>query len=127
MGLIAPGGALVQNVGSQGDWLFEYDVRHRAVFKHVHIINVNSPEYASPYFLSLATDALDPHVVDWDWWSNLRIPTDYYHPTLHRQLFILPLETMTAYAEGGKWNPLDSEALQKRDKILKSENSNVEL
>ncbi|CAK0792066.1 unnamed protein product, partial [Prorocentrum cordatum] len=113
--LMAPHGAVVQNVGSMGDWLWLHHQEHTAAFRRTHILSSLSPDYPSPYFLSLATDELDPFAVDWDWWSGLGIETVYYHPTLHAGLFAIPRETSRFYAEGGEWRPMDAAQCAKLD------------
>merc|ERR1712194_120363 len=101
--LLAPHGAMVQNIGSQGEFV-GIDI-FRPMYAETHLIHVNTPDYPSPYFLSLSTDSLDVFDVDWDFWSGLQIPTIYYHPTLHDTLFVAPAETL-AVLETGRWTPL---------------------
>merc|ERR1719330_112007 len=92
-----PHGALIVNVGTHGDWMFNVPLLMSDVgFKQVRFLNVATPDYPSPYFLSLATDALDLFDVDWDYWSGLNISTVYYHPTMHKALFAIPTETADA-------------------------------
>lgn len=109
--IMAPHGAVLQNVGSMGDWLPEHQERQKAAFNYTFIINCNTPEYPSPYFLSLSTDALDPMKVDWEYWSGLNIDTIYYHPTMHFAMFEVPLETKKMY-KGEDWVPLDAEQMK---------------
>merc|ERR1712166_153134 len=53
--LLNPHGAVLQNVGSMGDWLKEHLDFHKQVFKNVHVVSVNTPEYPSPYLLHFMT------------------------------------------------------------------------
>jgi len=121
--LMAPHGVVTQNIGSMGDWLEGHYKRHVGYgFNKYHIMNVNTPEYPSPYFLALMTDTLDMSSVDWNWWSGLEIPTIYYHPSMHAPLFELPLETQNYYnLEGMPWDPYDSRRLKKIWKNAKME------
>ncbi|CAE8625949.1 unnamed protein product [Polarella glacialis] len=94
--ILAPGhGAVVQNVGTHGIWLQDQHDRFSNIFRNVSVINVNTPDYPSPYLLFLATDDLntDSEVIDWEWWSALNLDTIYYHPTMHQALLTLPYET----------------------------------
>jgi spermidine synthase len=126
--IMAPHGTVVQNVGSQGDWLRSHKMVHSSVFKSYHIISCNTPDYPSPYFLALMTDTLDPFSVDWSWWSNLSIPTIYYHPTLHAALFALPRETHIFYSDPDmEWNPYDADRVQALSKELKKATASGEL
>ena len=96
--LLAPHGAVVQNIGSQMDELRDFRKMH-VVFQRRYIINCNSPDYPSPYFAALLTEELNLHDVDWAWWSSLNISTIYYHPTLHGALLSVPQETVELYIE----------------------------
>jgi len=125
--LLNPHGAVLQNVGSMGDWLKEHLDFHKQVFKNVHVVSVNTPEYPSPYLLHFMTDELDPFTVDWKWWSSLEIPTIYYQPSTHAGLFELPLETKRYYTEPGTpWDPYDAARLRKMAKAAKKK-ANTEL
>jgi len=109
--LLARHGAMVQNIGSQGEWV---DIAFfRGLYAKTHGIYVNTPDYPSPYFLSLSTDDLDVFNVDWDFWSGLEISTIYYHPTLHDTLFVLPQETQSSF-DGRRWTPLPQQLPPRR-------------
>ena len=104
--MLAPHGAVVQNIGSQMDELENFRQLHLG-FRKRYIINCNTPDYPSPYFSALLTKELDPYKVDWKWWSSLNISSIYYHPTVHNALLSVPRETAQLYLEGRTWQPHD--------------------
>jgi len=113
--LLTPHGLLVQDVGSlatlrQTRQLIDI---HRAVFQYgsTYVLNFakmpdnleirqREKSYAldtmlrrPPRFLVMSsTTETDPLDVDWSLWESLGLDTEYYHASLHRQLFVIPAE-----------------------------------
>eukprot|EP00933_Yihiella_yeosuensis_P076832 TRINITY_DN8679_c0_g2_i2.p1 TRINITY_DN8679_c0_g2~~TRINITY_DN8679_c0_g2_i2.p1 ORF type:complete len:642 (-),score=107.79 TRINITY_DN8679_c0_g2_i2:676-2601(-) len=105
--LLAPHGAVAESINSQGFWLEDFREIHADVFDKLHILSCYTPDFPSPYLLTVLTasgaDALDLNSVDWNWWSSLNIPTIYYQPTLHSALLSAPAESQGNYVKGKEW------------------------
>ena len=105
--LVGPHGAVVQNIGSQMDELDDFRKLHVG-FRNRYLINCNTPDYPSPYFIAFLTEKLSPHDVNWTWWTSLNISSVYFHPTIHAALLSAPRETIQLYLEGMGWQPHDA-------------------
>lgn len=105
--LVGPHGAVVQNIGSQMDELDDFRKLHVG-FQNRYLINCNTPDYPSPYFIAFLTEKLSPHDVNWTWWTSLNISSVYFHPTIHAALLSAPRETIQLYLEGMGWQPHDA-------------------
>eukprot|EP00933_Yihiella_yeosuensis_P013777 TRINITY_DN1260_c0_g3_i2.p1 TRINITY_DN1260_c0_g3~~TRINITY_DN1260_c0_g3_i2.p1 ORF type:complete len:645 (+),score=77.85 TRINITY_DN1260_c0_g3_i2:109-2043(+) len=109
--LLAPHGAIIQNIGSQ-EVVEDFRKLHVQVFPKLNLINCNNPDYPSPYLLAVMTEGLNLETVDWEWWSSLNIPTMYYHPTMHSALLAVPKESQDVYIDGHEWEAHDLDFIE---------------
>ena len=97
-GRLKPGGMMTLHLGSpvyQADTVRKNAASLRKVFKQVAPMSLFIPLYGSLWCLAVASDTLDPRVVEADTIAQRMTERNladlrYYHPAMHPALFTLP-------------------------------------
>jgi len=90
---------------------------------HDTVTNSNHTQVRHPpRLLALSSvSALDPLDIDWTLWQQADIETYYYHPSIHRAIFIPPAEVQTLLAVTPPSNDLLCGAPKPRDSTSRDE------
>eukprot|EP00927_Polykrikos_kofoidii_P005835 TRINITY_DN12329_c0_g1_i1.p1 TRINITY_DN12329_c0_g1~~TRINITY_DN12329_c0_g1_i1.p1 ORF type:complete len:840 (+),score=156.26 TRINITY_DN12329_c0_g1_i1:60-2522(+) len=100
-------GILVQNMGTiMVSDIKDVFLKHQTVFERVHPISMITPDYLSPYLLTISSDTMDPvEGIDLDYWERQNIVPKYYSPALQQGFFVLPANVAEFFQMGVTLEP----------------------